>query len=666
MKFLNIKESNIKIFHYISIIIFISIVLLTIGSISIYLQYSKFRDDSKQLEVDLLLMHKDILKQETERVINRINYNISKQEEILKNRLRNDTNQAFNIAMDIYNKYKSKKSKAEIKDLIKTALRNIRFNNQRGYIFIDDLDGNFVMLPPKPELEGKSALKDSAGRPVKLDFIKIAKEKREGFSYYKWYKPNENILKDKVAFVKLFEPLEWIIGTGEYIENIESELKKEMLEQISRIRFAKDGYFSVYKDNGDILLISTMMSLSNLNVFKDEKVKKAKHIVVNLIEVAKSGGGFYNYIWNKPSLKRDVKKVAYGKRVDAWGWTLATGVYLDDVNLLVEDKRFKLEKIIYQEIKITIIMFLIIMIFALVFSYFFTNAINKIFQSYKRKIDKKNSELESFNRELESKIAREISKKREQEQIIIQQSKLTAMSDMMVHVSHHWRQPLNVIALCIQELETKYEYEEQVTKTYVYELVDSVMNQVEFLSQTITNFRNLFKESSAKTSFNLVEVVKDIILFVSQEFRDKNIEIELIVYKDNSKIVIDIEDFEVYKFLDFGVSGYLSELKQILLNMFNNSEYFILKKDKILGKVTIEIRKNDNDIVLTISDNGVGIDKSISDKVFEPYFSTKEVGDGTGLGLFSAKNIIERQMGGELRVCPSENGAKFEIVFKDN
>jgi len=666
MKFLNIKESNIKIFHYISIMIFISIVLLTIGSISIYLQYSKFRDDSKQLEVDLLLMHKDILKQETERVINRINYNISKQEEILKNRLRNDTNQAFNIAMDIYNKYKSKKSKAEIKDLIKTALRNIRFNNQRGYIFIDDLDGNFVMLPPKPELEGKSALKDSAGRPVKLDFIKIAKEKREGFSYYKWYKPNENILKDKVAFVKLFEPLEWIIGTGEYIENIESELKKEMLEQISRIRFAKDGYFSVYKDNGDILLISTMMSLNNLNVFRDEKVKKAKHIVVNLIEVAKSGGGFYNYIWNKPSLKRDVKKVAYGKRVDAWGWTLATGVYLDDVNLLVEDKRFKLEKIIYQEIKITIIMFLIIMIFALVFSYFFTNAINKIFQFYKRKIDKKNSELESFNRELESKIAREISKKREQEQIIIQQSKLTAMSDMMVHVSHHWRQPLNVIALCIQELETKYEYEEQVTKTYVYELVDSVMNQVEFLSQTITNFRNLFKESSAKTSFNLVEVVKDIILFVSQEFRDKNIEIELIVYKDNSKIVIDIEDFEVYKFLDFGVSGYLSELKQILLNMFNNSEYFILKKDKILGKVTIEIRKNDNDIVLTISDNGVGIDKSISDKVFEPYFSTKEVGDGTGLGLFSAKNIIERQMGGELRVCPSENGAKFEIVFKDN
>lgn len=666
MKFLNIKESNIKIFHYISIIIFISIVLLTIGSISIYLQYSKFRDDSKQLEVDLLLMHKDILKQETERVINRINYNISKQEEILKNRLRNDTNQAFNIAMDIYNKYKSKKSKAEIKDLIKTALRNIRFNNQRGYIFIDDLDGNFVMLPPKPELEGKNALKDSAGRPVKLDFIKIAKEKREGFSYYKWYKPNEDTLKDKVAFVKLFEPLEWIIGTGEYIENIESELKKEMLEQISRIRFAKDGYFSVYKDNGDILLISTMMSLNNLNVFRDEKVKKAKHIVVNLIEVAKSGGGFYNYIWNKPSLKRDVKKVAYGKRVDAWGWTLATGVYLDDVNLLVEDKRFKLEKIIYQEIKITIIMFLIIMIFALVFSYFFTNAINKIFQSYKRKIDKKNSELESFNRELESKIAREISKKREQEQIIIQQSKLTAMSDMMVHVSHHWRQPLNVIALCIQELETKYEYEEQVTKTYVYELVDSVMNQVEFLSQTITNFRNLFKESSAKTSFNLVEVVKDIILFVSQEFRDKNIEIELIVYKDNSKIVIDIEDFEVYKFLDFGVSGYLSELKQILLNMFNNSEYFILKKDKILGKVTIEIRKNDNDIVLTISDNGVGIDKSISDKVFEPYFSTKEVGDGTGLGLFSAKNIIERQMGGELRVCPSENGAKFEIVFKDN
>jgi len=257
-------------------------------------------------------------------------------------------------------------------------------------------------------------------------------------------------------------------------------------------------------------------------------------------------------------------------------------------------------------------------------------------------------EIERLNKTLEERVKEEVSKNMEKDQLLIQQSKMAAMGDMMGNIAHQWRQPLNALAITIQDVEDAFIFDE-VDNSYIHNFVETSMNHISFMSRTIDDFRNFFKPSKSKVKFSIKDAVGDILSIVSAQLKNKNIDIELLG-----------EDFEV--------DGYLNEFKQVILNLTNNAKDAILirkeRGDLFDGRIEIEMSNfSERYKKVTIKDNGGGVPQEIVDRIFEPYFTTKEGNQGTGIGLYMSKTIIEENMKGFLTVENIGDGAIFKIML---
>jgi PAS domain S-box-containing protein len=232
----------------------------------------------------------------------------------------------------------------------------------------------------------------------------------------------------------------------------------------------------------------------------------------------------------------------------------------------------------------------------------------------------------------------------QKDRLLVQQSKMAAMGEMIGSIAHQWRQPLNITALMIQGLQEQYLDDELDEESMEY-IVDKCMEQINFMSNTIEDFRNFFKPNRSKEQFSIKESISKSIAMVGAQFKTHNIIITL-------------------KGDDFSLIGYETEFQQVFLNLLTNSKDAIMdiqsSKPEYYGNIDISIE----DKTITIEDNGGGIPKSIMDRVFEPYFTTKEEGKGTGIGLYMTKTIIEDSMSGSIAIKNSKDGARFIISFK--
>ncbi len=264
------------------------------------------------------------------------------------------------------------------------------------------------------------------------------------------------------------------------------------------------------------------------------------------------------------------------------------------------------------------------------------------------------TELEAYQTSLERKIAEEQEKRRVNEQILIEQSKVAAMGEMMTAIAHHWRQPLNVIALQIQDALEVYNSGE-MTPEYFRESKQNIMNELKFLTHTIDDFKNFFSKEEEAESFNVKAVIDHAISLVWARADEERTDITLI----NGNITI---------------IGRQNEFKQVILNLLFNAIDSIQKKHRdepeLRGKIDIYTESRDGGWQLVIRDNGTGIDEAIKDRIFEPYFTTKFQSRGTGIGLYMSKIIIEHNMNGQLfarNVCDARKrscGAEFVIAFE--
>ncbi|MBF0607091.1 MAG: response regulator [Candidatus Magnetobacterium sp. LHC-1] len=277
-----------------------------------------------------------------------------------------------------------------------------------------------------------------------------------------------------------------------------------------------------------------------------------------------------------------------------------------------------------------------------------------------RKLKEKSRQLEELNKNLESKVRDEIEKGRRKEHMLIQQSKLAAMGEMMVAISHQWRQPLNVIGLLIQDLEEAYEFGE-IDKQYIQNMSRESMAQLSFMSNTITDFYNFFKPNKDQVSFDVNQAIEDVISLVHVQLQSMDIYVRSTVVSDNT-VGLGAATGLVIK-------GYPGEFQQVILNVLNNARDAILKKRQggefttnSRGDIDITICRDHKKVIIKIKDNGQGIPETIIDRVFEPYFTTRE--DGIGIGLYMSKVIIESHMGGNLYVENTETGAMFTIEFR--
>lgn len=250
--------------------------------------------------------------------------------------------------------------------------------------------------------------------------------------------------------------------------------------------------------------------------------------------------------------------------------------------------------------------------------------------------------LEELNRSLEARVDSEIQKRREQEKTMIVRSRLADMGEMIGNIAHQWRQPLNVIALCVQDLSYAFE-DGELDEEYISDSTKKIMNLVEQMSGTIDDFRNYFRPNKTKEKFSLKSLIQKSFSLVSESLKNQNISI---YFNPN-------EDYEVF--------GFPNEFSQVILNIIANSRDAIMESQPTDPSIHVDIRKEGDRKMVTIRDNGGGIEASALEKLFQPYFTTKDQGKGTGIGLYMSKSIIENNMGGKIQAYNSEEGAVMVI-----
>ncbi|MBK6744139.1 MAG: HAMP domain-containing protein [Hydrogenophilales bacterium] len=260
------------------------------------------------------------------------------------------------------------------------------------------------------------------------------------------------------------------------------------------------------------------------------------------------------------------------------------------------------------------------------------------------KVAERTQALDELNRTLDQRVRDEIAKRKEQEQLLIHQSRLAAMGEMIGAIAHQWRQPLNALSLVLQNIGMQFQVG-RLTEESMTRLQEKGEAMVMRMSTTIDDFRNFFKPNKHAENFNLLVALHGATDILEGVFRNHN-------------IVVNIDcdpSIEVY--------GYVGEFSQVVLNILGNAKDALLISGQVAPVIRVRVEASPGTIVIRFEDNGGGMDETTLHKIFEPYFTTKEEGKGTGIGLYMSKMIIENSMHGRLEAATIKGGAIFSVTL---
>lgn len=252
------------------------------------------------------------------------------------------------------------------------------------------------------------------------------------------------------------------------------------------------------------------------------------------------------------------------------------------------------------------------------------------------------SQLENLNSSLEKRIEDEIKKNTKQQHMIMQQNKLAQMGEMIENIAHQWRQPLaqiNSSIILIDAILEKHNFKD----TLVENKLTEIESLTSYMSKTISDFKNFFNPNKKKTIFNVEEAIQKANDVLKGLINSHHIQMEINIEKD------------------LKINSYLGELQQVILIIINNSIDAFIHMNIHFPKILINAYTDNESLVIHIEDNALGINSDLLDKIFEPYFTTKHKAQGTGLGLYIAKMIVENSLLGFLSVENKQNGACFTI-----
>lgn len=247
---------------------------------------------------------------------------------------------------------------------------------------------------------------------------------------------------------------------------------------------------------------------------------------------------------------------------------------------------------------------------------------------------------ETLNRDLEKRIHEEVAKNREKDHILIQQSRLAAMGEMIASIGHQWRQPLNNLSLLIQDVREAREFGE-IDDHYIDQFTRESMIQIKHMSQTINDFRRFYRPNKEKTRFSLAESIEDALSIFSSSLKSHDIHVEF-EYRGSQMAY-----------------GYPNEFSQVVLNILTNARDAFVHKGISDRCIKIRIIENADTLEAVFADNAGGIDENHLNNIFDPYFTTRP--HGTGLGLYMARMILEN-MDGTATVVAYDNGASFSLI----
>jgi len=377
---------RLKLINTIQLLIFMSLFLLTL--IIVILQISnynrEFKNQSKTMRLNFIDQQRTMIKHEVDRVVDMMDYEKSESRIIAKSEIKFRIDEAYAIAQNIYQDNRKIKSDIEIKKMIISALRPIRFNQGKGYFFITRLDGLEVLFSDKPDTEGLNLIdvRDKEGKYVVKDMIDIIHQLGEGYYEYCWTKPDEEGNNHKkIAYIKSMEFYDWFIGTGVYIEDIEQRLQETVGDYVTRYRFGKQKQDYVFvldlvnieggKDFAIMYANANRPDIIGEYVSDDFKDANGKEFRKEFLKGLRDYGECYVDYWYKkidnpePSPKTSYFKLSADKK-----FIVAAGVYLDEVEASIDELQVSLNNNLKKDLRNTVLVAGVLLLFTLFFTYF--------------------------------------------------------------------------------------------------------------------------------------------------------------------------------------------------------------------------------------------------------------------------------------------------------
>lgn len=308
------------------------------------------------------------------------------------------------------------------------------------------------------------------------------------------------------------------------------------------------------------------------------------------------------------------------------------------------------EKLAYKDvIRTSIVTSILLFIIAAIFLNYFLNFLIK-------RINKNEENLKEINKNLEQTVEKEIKhkleiqksaqdEKEQNEQLLIQQSKLAMMGEMIGNIAHQWRQPLMQLSAIIMYIDA-YDEKGKLTKEKLRSKIKDSNSIIDFMSKTIEDFRNYYKPEKQKESFLIKDSIEGALFIIDSCLKNSNINISINYKEENLRI-----------------TSFKNEFSQALLNIISNASDVLIQRNIKNPIINIEVFSKEDKIFITIQDNAAGISKDIIQNIFDPYFTTKHKSQGTGIGLYMTKMIIENNINGKIDVENTDIGAKFTITL---
>ncbi|MEA2019683.1 MAG: cache domain-containing protein [Campylobacterota bacterium] len=605
----------------IPILVLVITSIVVISVINTYLNIGMFQT---HMEKEIIKYKKEYLQKQQNKIYqkvylvdNSIKFQITLVENKLKKELKERIETALNIANYVYKSHKGKYTKKELRKKVASYLDAIRFNDNRGYYFSVEEKTNIIVGHAMKKFLNKDMTNvlDPKGLNMIDAYHKALEKEKIAFVKVHFNKPSD-ITKEypKIVAITKFEPLDLIIGTGEYLDVKEEEIKNYVLNRFEKDKTINHNSYLFFLDlhninGGDefatMILNPNRPDLIGKKLSDSYKDKKGKEFRKEFLKNIREKGESYTKYWYKtPSMKKPKPKMSYFYLQKDWNWIITSGFYYDDLDKQI----IKMEKSIHEyttkTILDTLLWVFILSLIVIIIAIYVSVKIDKTIKKYADKL--------IIN-----------------EKLMHQQSKMVSMGEMIGNIAHQWRQPLSVISTAATGMKMQKEFG-ALEDEHFNKMCDAIDDNAQYLSKTIDDFKNFIKGERVKSVFNIKDEIGSFLNLVEGSIKSHHI-----------NLILDMKN-------DINIDGYQNELTQCLINIFNNAKDVLKELEEENRLLFITTSQENDNLIIKFKDSGGGIPDDIISKIFDPYFTTKHKSQGTGLGLNMTYQLITEGMGGKI------------------
>ena len=384
------NEKNVPRAHLIGTLLIVLLITLGLSAFFSWQQLAEGRAIQARAEQAADAQIRAHLTSEMESAVSFLEYTRSQTEAVLRRSLVEQVDSAYQIMAGIHARESGQRPAAEVRRLIVEALRPVRFYDGRGYYFIDDMQGQFILLPTAPQLEGQTKLdnRDDTGHYITRGLVEAALRSDEGgFSAYRWYPPdNRQEMSDKLAYTRLFKPYGWVIGTGDYLDQWHTARLKEGIERLRAWRFGGTGRFEVLGLDGTLLL----QHASGGDEGKDYRQlgsPEEQAIRGRMIALARQGGGLLEYPWRQPGSDVVDTRSALVQRFASWNIVLVATLSSREIQATIDAEKASAWASLSSRLPYAGLVAVLAILGAILASALFSRWMIGLLQGYKRDLD---------------------------------------------------------------------------------------------------------------------------------------------------------------------------------------------------------------------------------------------------------------------------------------